>query len=338
MKRKYILGFLLASLCLISGCGNKTEENTNNDNKDNDTADVQDTDIKIIDLNSNSRPYAVVVNNYPKAVKVQTGLSDAYMVYEIPVEGGMSRSLALFKDKTTAKIGTVRSARHNFLDYALENDAIFVHWGWSHHAERDIPLLGINNINGLYDSPYWRENPEGLATEHTGYTGLDKLIKTAASKGYRQTSTSKPVLNYSSSEIDLTSVEGNKLANTVEIPYSDIYSVKFTYDSTNKNYKRYVNGVAHTDYFTKEHYTAKNIIVVKLDTPYSSDNYYLDLKNTGTGEGYYITDGLAVPITWNKKDRQSKTIYKYLDGTEIKVNDGNTYVMLQSNSKTLTIN
>lgn len=336
MNKKVITFLMIISCFFLSGCGKKEQNITNQEKKNDDI--VENRKITIIDEESNSRPYAVVINNYPSAVKVQSGLNDAYMVYEIPVEGGMSRSLALFKDKTTTRVGTVRSARHNFLDYVMENDAIFVHFGWSHYAQDDISKLGINNINGLYDSPFWRENPEGLATEHTAYTGLDKDIEYAKNKGYRITTEEKSLLDYSTDKIDLSEKDGSAVANNVEIPYSDSYTVKFVYDAENENYKRYVNGVEHTDYFTKEQYTGKNIIVTKLDFAYTDDNYYLDLHNIGTGDGYYITNGYAVPIKWEKNDRSSKTVYKYLDGTPINVNDGNTWIMLQSINKTTTIN
>ena len=35
------------------------------------------------------------------------------------------------------------------------------------------------------------------------------------------------------------------------------------------------------------------------------------LNNVGEGEGYYITNGYAVPITWEKSSRNSQTVYKY---------------------------
>lgn len=337
MKKIYL--FML-SLLLITGCGEKQNVIDNKDNEENsETPIVENEKINIIDLESNSRPYAVVINNFPTAVKVQTGLSDAYMVYEIPVEGGMSRSLAFFKDKYPTKIGTIRSARHNFLDYVMENDAIFVHFGWSIYAEEQIPKLDIDNIDGNYadPKPFWRENPEKLATEHTAYGSLEKVKEYSTNKGYRQTTEETSLLNYSVSDINLAEKDDSTIANTVKVPYSSTYEVKFVYDEVNQNYKRYVNNKAHTDYFTKEHYTAKNIIVVKLDFGYTPNKYYLDLYNTGSGEGYYITNGVAVPITWEKKDRKSKTIYKYANGEEIKVNDGNTYIMLQSIKQDLTI-
>lgn len=105
--------------------------------------------MKIVDLSSNTRPYAVMINNHPSARQNHAGLQDAYLIYEMIVEGGMTRYMAVFKDKDTAKIGSVRSSRHYFLDYAMENDAMYVHWGWSPQAQSDISTYGINNINGL---------------------------------------------------------------------------------------------------------------------------------------------------------------------------------------------
>ena len=85
----------------------------------------------------NDRPIAVMIDNH-KGAWPQVGLNSAYSVYEIIVEGGETRLMALFKGVDLEKIGPVRSARHYFLDYALENDAIYVHYGWSPKAQSDI--------------------------------------------------------------------------------------------------------------------------------------------------------------------------------------------------------
>ena len=52
------------------------------------------------------------------------------------------------------------------------------------------------------------------------------------------------------------------------------------------------------------------------------------LSNIGTLDGYYITNGKAIKITCEKTSRTSRTVYKDLEGNEIKVNDGNTYVQI----------
>lgn len=303
---------------------------------------VEDKSIKIVNTESKSRPYAVVVNNTPVAVKVQTGLNKAYLVYEIPTEGNTSRLMALYKDiDEDFTIGTIRSSRHDFVDYALESNAIFVHFGWSHYAEDDQKAGSINYINGLFDQGFWRNNPERLASEHTAYTSISKIKEAIEHKGFEtevEDADDTILLKYSHDEIDLSAKENAMPASEVKLSYDGHQNVTtFVYDEATKMYKRQEMGNDCIDHETGENVTTKNIIIEKMPYSVCDDGYYWDLKTTGTGEGYYITNGVAVPINWSKSSRKSKTVYTYEDGTEINVNDGRTYIELQTTSQNTTI-
>lgn len=295
--------------------------------------------LKILDLKSNSRPYAVMINNISTVWGYQCGLQDAYLVYEIIVEGGYTRLMALFKDKDLDRLGSVRSSRHYFLDYALENDAIYVHFGWSPQAERDMKSLGVNNINFMSFSGYTRDYSLGLPTEHTAFTTTSDIMRGADYYGYKKTSEEKPLLNYSVKSLNISNIDGAVPATLIDIIYSPSRSTTFEYDPENKVYNRFQNGVIHKDYVTGLQYTAKNIITYQVNNyTIGGDNKGRQtLENIGSGDGWYISEGYAVPITWEKSSRSSKTIYKYLDGTEIKVNDGNTYIEIQPLGRELTI-
>ena len=314
----------------------KTAEETQ---KEDQKSEVKDTNVDIVNVNSKTRPYAIVVNNTPVAVKVQTGLNKAYLVYEIPTEGNTSRLMALYKDiSEDLKVGTIRSSRHNFIDYALESDSIYVHFGWSHYAEDDQKAGSINYLNGLFDKPFWRENPENLATEHTAYTSTEQIKSAVTSKGYKIESDKTILLNYNTEDTDLSQKERTKQATKVTIPYGSAPNITtFEYDSQNKMYNRLENGEQCIDHETKEKINTKNIIIQKINYSMCSDNYYWDLKTIGTGDGYFITNGYAVPIKWSKTSRSAKTKYTYLDGTEINVSDGRTYIELQTNNQQFTI-
>ena len=319
---------------------NKDEEVSQSIQNEEDVAQTVDP-VDIIDVNSTSRPFAVSVNNTPVAVKVQEGLNKAFLVYELPTEGATSRLLALFKDVDDVTIGTIRSARHNFIDYALESNGIFVAYGWSHYAEDDLKKGSINYIQGLSDSPFWRNNPEGLASEHTAYTSIAKLKETASAKNFNLNSDSADktvLLNYSGSDVDLSQNENVQKANSVSIPYGTGFKTEFKYNKETGMYDRYENGSANIDHSTKEQFNAKNIIVQKITYNVCDDGYYWDLHTTGSGTGYYITNGYAVPINWSKSSRNDKTKYTYSDGTEIEVSDGRTYIEVQTTSQNLTIN
>ena len=168
------------------------------------------------------RPIAVMIDNNVNAFP-HAGLRKAYMVYEIIVEGGETRLMAVFKGVNLDKIGPVRSSRHYFLDFALENDAIYVHYGWSPKAESNIKSMGINNINGIIDSDvFWRVKDK--SAPHNAVTSTANILKFAKEKGYRTTSSVTSVLNYSLDEINLGEETQENSENNTSLTSSSISS------------------------------------------------------------------------------------------------------------------
>lgn len=274
------------------------------------------------------RPFAVMIDNHSDAWP-QAGLQKAYMVYEIIAEGGETRLMALFKGADVEKIGPVRSARHYFLDYAMENDAIYAHFGQSPQAESDLKKYSISDINGIAEDGTTFKRVKDKYAPHNAVTSTEKLLQSAQNKKYRTSSDNKSVLHYVTDEIEFSEDDGAVEADTVIIPHSQLQTVKYVYDEQNKVYSRYARGKAQTDWDSKEPVTTKNIIITKCD------NYTLNdvenkgrqgLKNIGTFDGYYITNGKAIKIKCIKNAREEKTIYQDLNGKEIDVNDGNTFV------------
>lgn len=342
-KGKGVLGFLILIIIvviaiIISLNMPKTKDKIDDENGSNETPKVEEK-LKILDLDSNSRPYAVMINNIYTVWGYQSGIQEAYLVYEIIVEGGYTRLMALYKDKDLDRIGSVRSSRHYFLDYALENDAIYVHFGWSPQAESDMKTLGVNNVNFLSYNGYTRDTTLGLALEHTAFTATSKIMDGANYYKYRTTTDEKSLLNYSVSSVNTSNMDGAVPANKIYIDFSNSRSTSFEYDSVNKVYNRFQNNTIHKDYVTGLQYTAKNIITYQVNsyTISGDDKGRQNFENTGSGTGWYISEGYAVPITWEKTSRSSKTVYKYKDGTEIKVNDGNTYIEIQPLGRNLTV-
>ncbi len=329
---KKTLAFLMAILMLTaSGCGKKTEETKTEipeEPKVEEVVEVPENEFCKM-MKQDTRPVAVMIDNDSEAARPQIGLEDAYMVYEIVVEGSATRLMALFKEHDLEKVGPVRSSRHYFLDYALEHDAIYCHAGWSPKAQSDISSLGVNNINGILGNDgtaYWRDSTYDK-TWHNLYSGLDKLYKKAVDeKGYR----GKSDVKHNEYLNEDTVPEDGEIALDVSLPYSGFYKVSYKYDSDKMLYTRYINGKEHMSQ-TGEALTAKNIII------YNVRNYNLndgsgkgrqEVETVGSGSGYYVTNGKVIDITWSKPSRKEKTIYKTADGEELKLNPGNTYVQI----------
>ena len=303
------------------------------------------------------RPIAFMIDNNINAMP-QAGLIEADLVYEIIVEGGETRLMLVMKGQDLDKIGPLRSARHYFLDYALENDAIYVHYGQSPQAKEDIQSLSISDINGIYESEslFWRDSSR--YAPHNAVTSTANIEKIIEREGFRTTTHQEPVLNYvveqeldSIEEIEqeeqekaqVLQQENQETTNNEEkvqtesqiqeaweiaIPYSVYNTVNYEYDPETKTYIRYSRDKKQVDWETEKEITTKNIIITFIKNE-SIDSYGRQtLYNIKKADGYYITNGKAIPITCEKTSRSGKTIYKDLNGNELKVNDGKTFIQI----------
>ena len=332
-KQKYLIGIICLFLVLVFFVvmilflpkEEKKEEVVKEEVKEEVKPEVKK--LQIVDEDSKERPIAIMIDNNIGSAK-HVGLQEAYITYEVIVEGGLTRMMAIYKDRNVEKIGPVRSSRHYFLDYALESDSIYAHFGWSPYAEKDIPYLGVNNINGMVDSsPYWRDS--SAVAPHNVFTAIDKLKGEAKRKGYSTETDNWQLFKYSIDELDINT-EGSpaSVANSVYIPYSYAQSRSYTYDSENKYYLRNMNQVAHSDGVTNSQYHYKNIIIEQVRNFTLDREGRQDLDTVGSGSGYFITNGFYKPITWVKDSRSGKTRYTYENGEEIVLNDGNTFIQI----------
>ena len=340
IKKEYLLIIIVLSVVALLGTLiylTTSKKNKNNNENDNSTTTTTVKMLNIVNEESKSRPYAIMINNVEGARKLQSGLQYAYMVYELMVEGGITRYLALFLDQTTERIGSIRSARHYYLDYALENDAIYVHHGYSPQAREDWSKLGVDRIEVNESTTGWRDKSASKTYEFTLFTNIEKLGKGIRSK--RTERNKDLLLNYSVDNIDISQMEGAIPANKVDIKYSSNTTTNYEYDTDNNIYLRSVNNKSQNDYVTGKQLTVKNIIVykVKYSNIQGDNKGRQTIDNVGNGTGYYISNGYAVPITWKKDSRSSATIYKYNNGKEIQVNDGNTFIQIMPDNQTLAI-
>lgn len=283
---------------------------------------------------SSLRPFAVMIDNDSNDSRPHAGLTQAYLVYEITVEGNATRLMALFSgDSKVEKIGPVRSARHYFLDYASEHDALYVHFGWSPQAQSDISAMGINNINGISEdgTTFWRER-KYAGDYHSAYTSYEKINKSVSGKGYR-TKLEKTPLKFAE---QINPIEGDICAE-LNIPYAGFYNVTYKYNSETNLYERYING-SHHPIQEDGKIEAQNIIVLKMKQISLGDTSgRIDISDVGSGEGYYITCGKSVPVTWAKSSRTASTVIKDKNGDEIALNPGQTWVQVVSTNHNFTM-
>ena len=118
MKSRLLAIILVVVFIFLAGCG-KDEPSVPASNIDvpKQEAEVDKTAAEIDEffkkyVDTNERPVAVMVDNDDKNARPHAGLDEAYLIYEMVVEGGATRFMALFRGDNTEKIGPIRSSRH----------------------------------------------------------------------------------------------------------------------------------------------------------------------------------------------------------------------------------
>lgn len=284
------------------------------------------------------RPFAVMIDNEGVRVLPQGGLDRAQIIYEIIVEGGETRLMPVFWGAAPEMIGPVRSSRHYYLDYALEHDAIYVHYGQSPQALSDIKTLKVTAINGLYigKKAFWDITKDRNNWQDT-YTSMEKLKAYAEGIKYRTTTEREPVFEYNSEKIELVSEE--KAAN-IDLKYSSAYTCGYKYDEESHMYLRYRKGKPQMERVSGEQLKAENIIIqiTKASLIGGDAKGRMEVKTVGQGKGYYITQGKKVNIKWSKASRSKPTTYTLEDGTPLKLNPGQTWIQVMPSQGVITFN
>jgi len=275
------------------------------------------------------RPVAVVINNLYAALP-QSGVSQAAVYYEVIAEGAITRIIAVFQDFDAAKIGSIRSTRHYFLDFALDNDAIFAHHGQSPQGEIDLAALKIDNLNGmkLDGTYYWRDpvraSQPGMK-EHSSYTSAENIWKYIEKVGYR-TERAAGFDGMFAFYNGPTVPAGGVAAVQIETPFANAFRPSFQYDAETKLYYRTEYNEAQIDVETGGQLAVTNVVVQNVVVRDLNDAAgRRDVALVSSGTGYLFTNGVVVPLTWEKTSRQSPTQWFDADGNKLKLNVGKTW-------------
>ncbi len=285
-------------------------------------------------------PLAIMVENTTDA-RPQTGLTQASIVYEAIVEGGITRYMAVFSHDLPDKVGPVRSARNVFIDFAEEyqpKSAYYAHVGGAPQALAKIKGDGVYDLDqfGVGTAAYQRFPRAGVATEHTMFTFPTKLYDVVKKRGYSQDS------NFQTWKFkDNTDITNRPETQTISIPFSSpTYAVKYVYDKASNSYKRYLANAEHKDANGGSQLSPKNVIVefVNYNTIANDPKGRQDVAVIGTGNAKIFIDGKVIDAKWQKDHSPSRTIYTdAATGKEIEFNRGQFFIELVKLDSKVTI-
>lgn len=292
----------------------------------------------------NQRPVAVMVDNELYALP-HYGVNDGDIVYEImnsTENNRVTRLMVVLKDwEYINRLGSIRSVRTTNFMVAAEYNAILCHDGGPFYINDYTSKAYVNNLSGGF-----ARFSNGKATEFTEYVTYDSYTNTQKGQTYSGLGTRiknakysteynsyypGKHFNFSDNEFKLSDSNSTVSATTVDL--SSVFphnGSKLFYNASTGTYDYYEYGEYHKDAATGEVTTFKNVILQSCSFYNLDANGYLTYNVVGSGnDGYYITNGEAIPITWSKGSETALTVFKNkATGEEITLNTGKTYIAI----------
>lgn len=280
----------------------------------------------------NKRPVSFMVNNI-KIATPQSGIADADICYEVPVEGGITRIMAIYANaKDVARIGSIRSARHYYLDLAAAHNAVFVHYGKSVIAKKVISDRSLDTIDGGYLPIGFVQDEEfarNKGREHSFFVTQDSLQAALSANSTQMEGEIPPAFNF----VDANTATGEP-ATRIDVGFSHYTQSYFDYDSELKQYKKSQYGVPHIDTNSGGQVAVDNVFI--LFTPIEIIKKYTNgLIEVGleSGKGYYASHGKIQEITWKKGSYGDPIIYNDANGAPLKVNTGKSWISIVADNR-----
>ncbi|MCR5467501.1 MAG: DUF3048 domain-containing protein [Lachnospiraceae bacterium] len=358
--KKRLLGTMMA-LAVVSaltvtsavGCGKKEEETEATETETEITTEVEtetetetETEVGevapegmgrsyltgewVTEAYANQRPVGIMIEN-TSSCQPTYGTSNAKVIYEFQAEGGITRLLALFEDISgMEKIGNIRSCRPYFAYTAMAHEAIYIHCGGSIEAYEQILNIGlIDNIDEIYRGTFFFRSSD-RSSPHNLYTSTDDIVRAVNYLQYdvNHSDSFDGYFNFNTDDNNELTLDGGQDCAVVEV-YQANPKPWFVYNEEDGLYYRYEFGSAQMDALTGEQLAVKNVIIQEapVDAYYDEqDHDRTDVDITAGGNGWYITNGKAIPITWTCAGNAEVTHYYDLSGNEITLNQGKTWI------------
>jgi hypothetical protein len=258
-------------------------------------------------------------------------LDKADVVFEEPVEGGITRFAAVFQCQNVALIGPVRSARN--IDIGILGqlgNPLLAHVGGINPVLANIDASPIVNVD-IGASNSLMIHPPNHVPPDADYTS------TAIVYGTHPTMTTppQPLFTYTTAP-----PAGGTPVSLVHIDFSGTSNVTWKWNTTTKTFQRYDNYLTPDVLADGVQNAAANVVVQYVQISYGpwAENseggleVQADLYPNASGTATVFRNGVAIPATWHRTTLGSPTQYLDAAGNPIPMAPGQTWVELVPNS------
>ena len=354
--RKSLLG-VLSIMCVLAlaACGPAPQEKESEEYIEESTVEEEAvveekttvsalTGLPTTEEIRNKRPLAVMLNNIKEGCP-QTGIEEASLIYEAPVEGRITRLMGIFEDyESLDSIGYVRSCRDYYVYFAMEYDALYAHFGQATMYVGDLLNSDrVDNISGAVSgidkpAPNTFHRSTDRKAPHNVYVDTEDLLKDIKKLGYRTEHDDSYTEKFTFAKDDISTIYSDASDASVLYPggkstdaangFSRV-EARFEYNEEDGLYYRYQYGDKHIDEATGNQIAVENVIFQYCHGEVRDENDYLAFGCHDVEEHklQVFTDGKLVEGTWTRVG-DGPAQYVDEDGEPIQLKPGKTWICI----------
>ncbi len=265
---------------------------------------------------------AAIIENHQDARAQQVGLTDAEVVFEMIVEGGISRFIALFRsDDLPNRIGPVRSLRLHFINILEPYTALLLHIGGNAFAYDALRLSpNLTDHDGIRFDGQTYERDERFHAPHNLFMKKEALQGTVEEFALLENKTLFPLF-----PTEKSTPAGNERAEKISVSYgSEIHNVSYAFDSWKETYVRSTFGAP-------KQATPRNIVILEAEVQGLGDPSMIPwTRTTGNGKLLLFRDGEVFEGFWDRKQGKS---FVFLDSGKkpLPLAPGQAWIMILPN-------
>ncbi len=267
----------------------------------------------------------IKIDNTPQAFP-QFGISEADVVYEEIVEGGITRLAAIFYSHLPSIVGPVRSVRRTDREIVFPIGGIFAFSGGAEYAVRSIETAPVK----LYDQFNAGDTMYRDPTRPPPHNLLANAILLMAKDGKPRPP--PPLFTYLRGA---QKFEGPPVKDFT-VGFESGYAASYAWDSTTKSWDRSIFGAPDV---TAEgvRVAPKNVIVMTVN--YVGGVGVIDsyAQLIGTGPVEVFSQGRVERGTWSRANLRHPAIYRNAQGKIINLTPGQTWVELMSTGESVAV-
>jgi len=340
MKNKFCIliacifaGLIIAGSFLLSFKRQDQNVNISSESNDKNTFSSAShtnefTGLMIDEKSKDLRPIAVVLGNAENAQPI-IGFDEADIIYECPVEAGLTRLLAVYKNANkVSKIGSVRGIYSSLLSIAQGLDAVSVFLDGTEstrsllQSNDKLAYIELVDHSDLYERDQSRLQKLGI--ENSTVISGQKIFKSFSELNLRDKINGDYKQQFSESN---SQVNNGQDATEVVANIFENKTTRFKYNRVKNNYT-----ISQFASQTNPNTTKANIIFIKAE--YSNEN---GVNIVSSGSGKYMSHGKIIDINWSKASNESPINYTTTSGEALIMYPGKTYVCILPAGQEVTV-